>query len=420
MKIKKLKVLIIFIVMTISVFQIELFAKESKARIDMMINKVVQNEDLKEMQAVYFKKLTHLFFDYLRSSIPEEELKPFYNVRTLNELKGVIAKYLGKNVIEYGEKMFSYFENEAAKKSSIQLKNWEVSTSDHFVFFVHPGSVAKAEIDFIKESSEKTFASLTRTLNIEKEVNNSLKVLLSSYDSGKNNGNLQNFQGKLAVFLHQIRKGEAAKKIGKRSLGIAYFGATILESGKDKGWGRLNGQIDVLYFNAFSQIVLDHEIAHLVLFLGSYEPGFLIETPLKGKSDLKKAFFKGYTSILPFIHEGIGDYVIYCQGFYQLWPILPKQEQMVLNILNSNRYISLKKMLKGDIRLRMKYSKEYSLEAASFIDFLIRTYGIKKLKKWYKTGERGINTFKEIYNLPIKEMEKKWHDFILKRLKTSS
>jgi hypothetical protein len=143
----------------------------------------------------------------------------------------------------------------------------------------------------------------------------------------------------------------------------------------------------------------------------------LTKNPLKGESDLKKAFFAGYTPIAPFLHEGIGDYVIYYHGFYHHWPLLPQPEKIVQSFLNSSLYIPLKRLVKEGGAFRMEHHKEYSLEAASFINYLIQTYGKERLKKWFVSGKDSAGNFEKIYEQPIDKAENEWHTYIKEKNK---
>ena len=387
-----------------------------KEKLDLMLARIEEKSGLKGESAEYLRRLTPLLFDYLKEIAPEEKLEPLYNAQSLEELGLLLETHLKKGLIEFGEKMFTYFQEKAARDSKVETEKWLASTSEHFVFFFHPGSIAEAEIDFIKKGAEHTYSSLTASLEIEENIALSLKILHTVFEKGKEDKTKELFPGKIAVYLHQSRVG-GAKEIGENSMGKMAFGATILEQGAEKGWARLTAQVDVLYFNAFSLAVLYHEVAHAVLFLGSFDPAPLGKAPLKGKSDLKKAFFAGYTPISPFLHEGIGDHVLYYKGFYKLWPVLPQIEKMVHNIIASDRYIPLSTLIKEDRLFRVRHHKEYSLEAASFLDFLIQNYGQAQLKRWFLDKKsKETQTFEKIYQMPIREVEKRWHSSIKSKL----
>ncbi len=372
-----------------------------------MMSRIESQSGLKGKKALYFQKLTPLLFDYLQIISTRETLDSLYQAQSLQELGLLIEQQMGNNIIDFGEKMFAYFEKEASKDTKVNTKEWSPFLSDHFIFYAHPGSRAEAEIDSIKESAESTYTSVAAVLGIEEEVERTAAVLHTDLIEENKK---KSCPGKIVAYLHQKRRGKTEKKIGKHSMGNMSFGATILKSGENKGWGRLTAEINVLYFNAFSLTVLHHEIAHAVLFLGSFDLRPLNEKPLKGKSDLKKAFFAGYTAISPFLHEGIGDYALYYHGFYQHWPILPPPEELVKRIISTERYISLSTLIKEGVRFRSRHHKEYSLEAAVFLNYLHQNYEKVKLKQWFLTGKKDSHsTFKNIYGKTIQNTEKEWH-----------
>jgi hypothetical protein len=403
----------ILLILSLFIFLLISFSSlrgEEENRLDQMIGRIIKQKKLEGEKAEYFKKLTPLFFDYLKTRAPEEKIEPLYGAQSTRELGQFIEMHLGKNVIEFGEGMFATFEEEAAKDEDIK-EEWSHLSSEHFIFLTHPGSAAEAEIEFIKKSAEGAFSAILSSLDIEKELKRCLEILYIEFPEKKVVGQPLPAHRKIVVYLHQVRNEESSKAIKKNSMGSMNFGATILEAGEEKGQGRLTAKIDVLYFNAFSLLVLHHEIAHAVLFLGSFNPEELMEKPLGGESDLRKAFFAGYRPIPPFLHEGIGDYIIYYHGFYNLWPLLPEPESLVQRFLAQPTYIPLEKLIKEDRAFSLQHHKEYSLEAASFLNYLIQTYGKLNLKKWFLTAEKNIAlAFEKIYGISVKEMEKKWQE----------
>lgn len=403
-KVCRVVILILSMVILFFISYLPASSQTEQDKLGLMISRLERQSGLEEKKAVFFRKLTPLLFDYLRATLAQEKIEPLYNARSMEELGILVEEQFGKNIIEFGEKMFVFFEAEAVKDSDLnldQLSSWD---SEHFVFFTHPGSAAEQDIELIKSSAEQTYSSLISCLEIKDETEQSLKALHTAHPGEDK----ENREGRIAVYLHQVRKGKRAEKVGKNSFGSMSLGATILESGEEKGWGRLTAVIDILYFNAFSLVVLDHEIAHAVLFLGSFDPEPLLKKPLKGEADLRKAFFAGYKPISPFLHEGIGDYVIYYHTFYRNWPILPKIEKTIQSIQLAGAYIPLNKLVKEDRVFRMKHHKEYTLQAASFINYLIQTYGRAKLKEWFLNGKDALQNFEKIYKLPLSESEKEW------------
>ncbi len=392
-----------------------IFAQENS--LELLMTRIEEKDSLKAKEALYFRKLTPLLFEYLQANFKQTEIEPLYNAQSVRELGSLFEKQFGKNIIEFGEKMFVFFEGEASKDKDVLNEEWSEWTSEHFVFFAHRGSRAETDVEIIKSSAEETLTSLASSLAMEEELELSLKVLHTASLEKNEKETTKSFPGKIGVFLHQRRDGEVRKKISDRSQGTTSFGATILESEDEKGWGRLTAQINIFYFNAFSLAVLNHEVGHAVLFLCSFNPSALAKSPLKGESELKKAFFAGYTPISSFLHEGMGDYVIYYHGFYRHWPLLPESEKIIQSFLTSPSYIPLKRLVREDRAFRREHDKEYSLEAASFINFLIQTYGKERLKKWFLSGKDSLSSFEKIYQQPMEEMEKEWLAYLREKNK---
>lgn len=409
---KTIRIFCVAVVLGGFIFAVSGIGFEQDERLAQMMARIKNQGELNEVQVRYFRKLTPLLFDYLRTIRSKEEMESLYQANSLLELGSLIEQRVGKNIIDFGEEMFAYFEQKAAQGSKVNIKEWSLYSSEHFLFYTHPGSRAEAEIDLIRESAEDTYISVVSALNIKNEVKNTSDVLHAGLKDKNENGSCI---GKIGVYLHQIRRGETLKRLGKHSMGNMSFGATILRSGEDKGWGRLTATIHVLYFNAFSLPVLHHEIAHGLLFLGSFDPSGIKEKPLRSKSELKNAFFSGYKAISSFLHEGIGDYALYYQGFYQHWPVFSPPEELARRVLDTDRYIPLSKLIKEGVSFRSSHHKEYSLEAAVFIHYLIQNYGKDKLKQWFLAGEKHSHeTFNRIYGTEIQDIEKEWHLFLKK------
>jgi hypothetical protein len=58
---------------------------------------------------------------------------------------------------------------------------------------------------------------------------------------------------------------------------------------------------------------------------------------------------------------------------------------------------------------RPKPTGPSSLEAASFIEFLLQTEGKDKLRLWLLSGETGgSKSFAAVFNRPVEAAEKEW------------
>jgi hypothetical protein len=373
-----------------------------------MIGRVISQDKLSGDRALYFQKLTGLLFEYLRTSVKPEALEPLYTAGSTAELSRLLEKHLRQSVLDFGEKMFSFFEEKAAGDKSVDLKTWKAAETAHFAFFAHPGSQADKDLDLIKRSAEEAFAAIVSCLGMEREEEKSFMVLKTEAPQGLAGPTALSPAGRISVFLYSGLPPEAKQLKG--SMGNMSFGATIVKDpAKDQGAGRLTAKVNVLYLNAYSLTVLHHEIGHAALFLGHFDPGPLTSRPLRGESDLKKAFFAGYKSIPPFLHEGIGDYVVYFQSFYKNWPLLPPPEAMVLSLAQTKDFVPLQTLLQEGVKFRAQHHKAYSLEAASVMDYLLRTHGRDKLKAWLQTADSDSRkAFQKVYGFSIQELEERW------------
>jgi hypothetical protein len=373
-----------------------------------MIGRVISQDKLSGDRAVYFKKLTGLLFEYLRTSVKPEALEPLCAAGSTAELSRLLEKHVGQSVLDFGEKMFSFFEEKAAGDKSVDLKIWKAAETAHFAFFVHPGSQADKDLDLIKRSAEEAFTAIVSCLGLETEAEKTFRVLKTDAPQGLSEPTGPSQAGRISVLLYSGRPPEAKQLKG--SMGNMSFGATIVKDpGPDRGAGRLTAKVNVLYLNVFSLTVLHHEIGHAVLFLGHFDSAPIASQPLRGESDLKKAFFAGYRPIPPFLHEGIGDYVVYFQSFYKNWPLLPSPEALALSIVQTKDFVPLQMLLQEGVKFRAQHHKAYSLEAASVIDYLMRTHGRDKLKAWFQAADSDSRkAFQKVYGFSIQELEERW------------
>ncbi|MBN2198276.1 MAG: hypothetical protein JW747_00335 [Candidatus Aminicenantes bacterium] len=377
-----------------------------------LIERLIGADGLDDVEAAYLRKLTPPLFDYLRSLCSEAEMDPLYRAGSTAELRALLAKQVGPDVLDFGGGMFDYFEQRADKGKPGALDSWRAAVSDRFVFFYRPGSRAEEDAEFLAASSEEALSAILAGLDMRSEALENAEVLHVPRPPGSAPENDIPSAGKISVFLHPGR-ASAGKKFNK-TMGAMSFGATILSEGADKGAGRLTARIDVLYLNALSLAVLHHEIAHAALFLGSFDAAPLAAEPLQGKADLRKAFFDGYKPIPPFLQEGIGDYIFYYRVLTPRWPLLASPGEMMKDILGSKECIPLAKLIREGAAFRSRRRKAYSLEAATVVDYLIRSHGPAKLKAWLLSPEKdGVGSFEKTFGYSVAELESRWKASLL-------
>ena len=372
-----------------------------------LIERLVENGRRDAVGAAYLRKLTPPLFDYLASRCSPEELAPLYRARTTDELRILLAGRVGLEVLDFGAGMFEFFESRSDHDKPGAMNSWKTAVTDRFVFFFRPGSRAEDDADFLSASCEEALSTILSSLALEAEAERNIEMIhVPPPDEGVAAAGIPP-EGRISVYLHPGRSSAGSKL--KRSMGGMSFGATILSEDGTDGPGRLTARIDVLYLNALSLAVVHHEIAHAALFLGGFDPAPLAAKPLRGEADLRKAFFAGYKPIQPFLHEGIGDYIFYHRILMPRWPLLPPPGELMTALLDSKEFIPLGKLIREGAAFRSQRRKAYSLQAATVVDYLLRTHGPAKLKTWLMSPDKdGVRSFEDAFGYSVAELEARW------------
>ena len=298
----------------------------------------------------------------------------------------------GKDLIDLGADMFAFYE---AKPAAGDAAKWDSFPAGPFLVFVHPGSRADRDRDVIARELAASTAAVVEALGMSSLFEAAREILLPPAPGAP---------GMIPVRLFASRGEEGASKIRKESQGSATLGATVAEK-----TGRLTFTIDVLYLNALSLTVLEHEAAHAVVLLSTFDPAALTARPLEGEADLRKAFFAGYRKIPTFLQEGLGDWGFYYRGFHRNWGLLPPPGELVAGLEAKGRTLPLGELLAGDIRYAARNRKAYSLQAASFIEFLLETQGREKVLRWLLSNEtNAAKTFESVFGRTVAAAEKDW------------
>jgi hypothetical protein len=210
--------------------------------------------------------------------------------------------------------------------------------------------------------------------------------------------------GLIPIYLHASRKGDGAEKIGRQSYGNASLGATIVDRR-----GRVTFRINVFYLNLLSLAVLEHEVAHAVVLLASFDPKELTARELAGESDLRKAFMAGYRPVPSLLQEGLGDWAFYFHGFHAAWGLLPAPGRMVKDLAAAGKTLPLKDILAKSATFRAMNFKAYSLEAASFLEHLFQTRPKADIKRWLLApGTDAAKTFESVFGVKVSDAETAW------------
>jgi hypothetical protein len=385
-------------------------------RCTLMSKRLLANESLAESERDAFLRFFPLFCDYLERDLPPAAAGTVLDAASLLDFRTRLAASAGRDIFELGERMLQHYDRAAkAPDSSVPMKTFE---SEHFVFAFHGGSPAEADLALIAESSEEILRAIASTLDVGGNLEAARRIITTKVDAGGGSAPAR-YDGRIPVYLHAHRSGDAAARIPNYSYGIANLGATILHGGKAAvtGTPRLTSRIDVLYLNPFSLIVLHHEIAHAVMLLGSFDATALEGKTLSGKSELKKAFFAGYRKIPVFLHEAVGDYAFYYRGLHRVWPLMVgSPEQIIVSLQERKKYIPLAKLLKEDAKFRAANHKSYSLQAAAFIHFLSETRGAEPMRQWLLADDRdGARSFRKIFGMSLDMVEAEWLSWVAER-----
>jgi hypothetical protein len=339
-----------------------------------------------------FPVLTSLLLDYAETILTGEKITSLYGSSTPAEFLKKLEALSGKDLLDLGADMFAFFESKTVAGDAAE---WDSFPAGPFLVFVHPRSVADRDRDIIARELTASTATVVAALNMASLFEAARKILLPPTPDAS---------GMIPVRLFSSRKEEGASKIRKESQGSATLGATIADKA-----GRLTFEIGILYFNALSLSVLEHEAAHAVVLLSTFDPAALTSTPLQDEAGLRKAFFAGYRKIPTFLQEGLGDWGFYFHGFHRNWGLLPSAGDLVAGLEAKGRTLPLAELLAGDIRYAVRNRKAYSLQAASFIEYLLKTQGREKVLRWLLTNEtNAAKTFEGVFGRPVAAAEKDW------------
>jgi hypothetical protein len=339
--------------------------------------------------------LTGLLLDYVESVIPAAKLSDLFASENAAEFLRRLRFVTGKDLLDIGADMFGHYEKKAPPDPG---GAWTKIPAGPFRLYIRPGSAADRDRDLIARDVIETAARVAEGLDLSPSFD-AVRALLVNDESEKSPG-----PGLIPLYIHASRNGDGAEKIGKSTYGNASLGATIVDRR-----GRMTFRINVLYFNALFLAVLEHEVAHAVVLLSTFDPKELLAREIAGEADLRKAFMAGYRPIPALLQEGLGDWAFYYKGFHAAWGLLPPPEAMVMDLRMQGKTLPLKDILTRSAAFRAQNSKAYSLEAASFLEFLFRTKGRDTVKRWLFTpGADAAKSFESVLGLKVADAERLW------------
>jgi hypothetical protein len=339
-----------------------------------------------------FEAATPLLLDFVDSILPPDKRAALYEARDRGDLLLRIESACGRDLIDLGHEMFEYYESRAAKEFD---PDWLSFPAGPFLMHVHPGSPADRDRALIGREIEAVMGPALQALGLAASFPTALAALKPAAPEAP---------GLIPIYLHSSRTEAGASKISKNSTGSATLGATIVDKA-----GRLTFEAHILYFNALSLPVIEHEAAHAAVMLGTFDVAALTAKPLEGEADLRKAFFAGYRKIPTFLQEGLGDWAFYYRGFHRQWGLLPEPESLLVLLRREGRTLPLAELLAGDIRYAAKNRKAYSLEAAVFLQYLLITQGSDNVGRWLASNEvNGAKTFAAAFGRPLETVEQEF------------
>ncbi len=385
---KRTSIVILCLALAIPVFFSSPVAADDSAR-EQMLKRLMAGE---LASAPLFAPLTNLLLDYAETIIPKTKLAELYGSEGRADFLGRLKGLTGKDILDFGNDMFGFYEKKAPSASG---DPWINITAGPLLLYIRPGSAADKDRDLISRDGADTAARIAAALDLASAFETARRLLVPASGSAPD---------LIPVYLHASRQGEASQRIRKQSYGSTTLGATIVDRA-----GRLTCRIDVFYLNALSLAVLEHEVAHAVILLASFDTAPLVARELGGEAELRKAFFAGYRQIPSILQEGLGDWAFYYHGFHKNWGLLPPPEDMVKELRSEAKTLPLKELLGRGVTFRDPKDKAYSLEAASFLDHIVRTRGKDVVRRWLFSGQTdGAKTFTSIFGRSIEDAEKEW------------
>ncbi len=307
-------------------------------------------------------------------------------VRTRNDLRVLLRKRSGQDVIDAGAQMFVSFERAAGNSVGT---TWQARDTDHYRLFVRPGSAAAQDLDLIAADAERSRAGLVEAFGLEPILRSREAVVRTKQPAGIEHAQPSN---RIAIYLYANRQDDTDKRVGPHSMGATSFSATIDESGR----GRLQPSIHVLYYNPISLSVVEHEIAHTLVMMAAFDAA-AIDKPLSGAADLKRAFFAGYRPMPAFLNEGFAGYGLYYAGCYSAWGLLGSPEELAVE----GKLPPLDKLLRAN-----HLDARQSLAAATFLRYLMNIKGAEAVRQWLLSAD--VASFQTIMGIAIDEAERGW------------
>lgn len=333
--------------------------------------------------------LDAVLFGYLEATHGAEKVAPLRSAERPAAFSARLRTLTGLDPLELGESVMKLAERAAAERPPESGPTIE-RTAGPFVLRTAENTPAVRDLDATARSVVSAYERTATALSIQNQEQASRQLLAD--------------KGRIEVTLHSTRQGPAAKSLGP-GMGKTSLGATIRD-----GRAVLFVRIEVLYLNAFSLAVLEHEAAHAAVLLGTFDAAAFASRRPKDEATLRAAFLAGYRKDIPlFLQEGIGDWAIYSGGLYHAWGVFPPVDQLVRELRRAGKMLPVAELIAGDARFRARHHKVYSLEAAAFLMFLFDRYGTTRVRAWlFAEGRDWTRSFEATFGKSLAAVEAEW------------
>jgi len=333
--------------------------------------------------------LDSVLFEYLDATYGAEKVAPLRTAERPGAFSTRLRSLTGLDVLELGENVMKQADRAAAERLPDSGPALE-QVAGAFVLKTSRNTAAARDIELIASTVGSAYERAAAALDIGSQAQASRQLLAGN--------------GRIEVILHSTRRGEAAKSLGP-GMGKMVLGATI-----QGDRAALTARIEVLYLNAFSLAILEHEAAHAAVLLGTFDAAAFAASNAKDGAALKTAFLAAYRKDIPaFILEGIGDWAIYSGGLYRAWGVFAPVGQLVRELRQAGKTLPLAELVAGDVRFRATHHKVYSLQAAAFLGFLFDRYGAGRVRAWLFAGDRdGARSFATVFGKSLADAEAEW------------
>ena len=288
-----------------------------------------------------------------------------------------------------------WFERAEAAARAPVTDRWIAKVTAHYVVLARPDTAAARDLAMVAEELEATRDGLARAF----ELSERLVVRDRRVRAAVPDGVDVEVEGRIPVFLHPNR-ASAGQRVGRHSYGSAALGASLGDSGRVA----LAPAINVVYVDALSIAVAQHEVAHLAAMMSAFDISVL-DGPIGNQEALKRAFFAGYRKLPAFVTEGLADYGLYYEGFYTRWAVFGPVR--ALAAAEISRLPPLAELLRSDLAFHGRRHKAFSLASATWLQFLRERHGAAKVRDWLLAGA-DMRTFRETIGVDLAASEREW------------